>query len=238
MQALAGLRDGEFAKVGAVLAGAPLVSTNKSLASARQAMQRDLSMEQAFPGNLPLFYLLNAGPSANPLTVHLALFLASQLILLLIAGLVLLWFAGTPLARAALMRAGVGLGLAMVLNLVIATAIFMPRPYMLGIGQALMAHGPDSSFPSDHGSFFWSLGLGLMLGRPLRLLGVGITLAGFAVAWARIYVGVHFPLDFAGSMAIALVSVAVARRFSGWCEPRVFVPVERLHQSLLARVRR
>ena len=195
-------------------------------------------MEQAFPENLPLFYLLNVGPSANPLTVQLALFLASQLILGLIAGLVLLWFAGTSQARAALMRAGVGLGLAMALNLIIATAIFVPRPYMLGIGQALMVHGPDSSFPSDHGSFFWSLGLGLMLGWPLRLLGVGIALAGFAVAWARIYLGVHFPLDFVGSMAIALICVGVARRLSGWCEPRIFVPVERLHQTFLAKVRR
>jgi undecaprenyl-diphosphatase len=36
-----------------------------------------------------------------------------------------------------------------------------------------------------------------------------VLLLGFCVAWARIYLGVHFPLDRGGSAAIAL-SVYVA----------------------------
>lgn len=197
-----------------------------------------MRVEQSFPGNLSLFDLINASSAADPATVSIALFLAGQLIFVLILGLVALWFAGAPATRRALMLAGVSLAVAMTLSVALATMFFVPRPYMIGLGRALMAHGPDSSFPSDHGSFFWSLGFGLMLGRPLRAVGVLISLAGFAVAWSRIYVGVHFPLDFAGSLVIALISAGFARAVSGWLDPRLFAPVERLHQSAIALVRR
>ncbi len=197
-----------------------------------------MRLEQSFPGNFALFDLINASSDAHPGTVSVALFLAGQLIFVLILGLVVLWFAGGAAVRRALMQAGVSLGIAMTLSLAIASLVFVPRPYMIGLGRALMAHGPDSSFPSDHGSFFWSLGFALMLMRPLRAVGALIALAGFAVAWSRIYVGVHFPLDFLGSLAIALFSVGISRAVSGWLEPRFFRPVERVYQSAIALVRR
>ena len=42
-----------------------------------------------------------------------------------------------------------------------------------------------------------------------RRYGLAMLLAGFAVAWARIFIGVHFPLDMAGAVVIACVAYAV-----------------------------
>jgi len=63
----------------------------------------------------------------------------------------------------------------------------------------------------------WTIAFSLVLHKKLRLTGWVIALLGIAVAWARIYLGVHFPLDILGSALVALSSaqliVRVEHRF-------------------------
>ena len=74
----------------------------------------------------------------------------------------------------------------------------------------------------------------LLLGGDLRL-GLATWIAGLLVAWARIFLGVHFPLDMLGSVIVAAaccVIVAPAWRCAG---TRVTDLAQRLYRKLAAR---
>ncbi len=47
-----------------------------------------------------------------------------------------------------------------------------------------------------------AVGLYLGLATPRRRAGAFLTLLGIATAWARVYAGVHFPLDILGSLGV------------------------------------
>jgi undecaprenyl-diphosphatase len=108
-----------------------------------------------------------------------------------------------------------------------------PRPADLGLGHVLMAHEPETSFPSDHATFLWAIGFGLVATRAWRGWGWVVSGLGFSAAWARVYLGVHFPLDMVGAFIIALLGAAVARA----AQPRVaasLVPlIERPYEAML-----
>lgn len=112
--------------------------------------------------------------------------------------------------------------LALALTYIITHGFYHPRPFVLGLGELVMPHGDSSSFPSRHLCFFWSLSLALALSPRTRRLGMVVTVLGLVEAWARIYVGVHFPLDMMGSLAVAACSAILVGRISYW---RRYAPV-------------
>ena len=80
----------------------------------------------------------------------------------------------------------------------------------MGLGPTLIFYAPDSSFPSDHAAVFSALEITLLMGSE-GVLAVLTIIAGIAVAWARIFLGVHFPLDMLGAGFVASAdSVPVA----------------------------
>jgi undecaprenyl-diphosphatase len=78
----------------------------------------------------------------------------------------------------------------------------------LGLGHTFLPHAPDSSFPSDHVTVLSGMALTLLLGGA-RWLEVLTLLAGTAVAWARVFVGVHFPLDMLGAAAVTCLAYSL-----------------------------
>lgn len=153
-----------------------------------------------------LFLYINASPHAPMITVIGAKILAEGLIWLVPLGLVIAWLRGTNDTRLALLRATFAGLLALLINQVIVGVWFHPRPFALGIGQTLLPHAMESSFPSDHLTLIWAVAFSLLLHPPLRRAGGLIALLGVPVAWARIYLGVHFPLDMLGAALVALSS--------------------------------
>lgn len=83
----------------------------------------------------------------------------------------------------------------------------------MGIGQTLIEHVQDSSFPSDHLTLIWSVAFSLLLNKQHRVIGGLLFLIGIPVAWARIYLGVHFPLDMIGAAIVGLVSAGLILSF-------------------------
>jgi undecaprenyl-diphosphatase len=79
---------------------------------------------------------------------------------------------------------------------------------MIGLGHTFLPHAPDSSFPSDHVTVLSGVALTLLLGGARRLGGLTV-LAGAAVSWARVFLGVHFPLDMFGALVVACVTYAL-----------------------------
>lgn len=148
-----------------------------------------------------LFLLINAN-SASPLwMLGMASLVADYLLYLIPVVLVALWLwsGNREAAMQALFAASIGLGI----NQLIGLVYNHPRPFMIGIGHTFVVHAADSSFPSDHGTLFFAVALALLLGR-VWLVGLAVLLVGLAVAWSRIYLGLHFPFDMAGALLVAI----------------------------------
>lgn len=184
--------------------------------------------------NQSLFLALNATPQTSSALLHLGTFIAKDLILLIPVILLGMWLWGDSARRNLVLKASVLTAIALGINLLIGLAWPHPRPFMIGLGHAFIQHAPTPSFPSDHGTIFAMVGITLLLGRA-RQQAVIILCTGLAVAWARIFVGVHYPLDMVGALVVSgivyLLASPVWRRVG---EPLTLSLVQ-LYRKVLAR---
>ena len=82
-----------------------------------------------------------------------------------------------------------------------------PRPFVVGNFRPLILHAPDNGFPSDHALLVFTLAI---IGTYLnRKLGTVLWVLGLIVAIARVYVGVHHPLDVAASAVISIFAASI-----------------------------
>jgi len=154
--------------------------------------------------NQALFLMIDATPSTPRWQIGAASFIADYVIFLVPLVLAALWLQGNRHARATALRACCVTLLALGVNQLIGLVWLHPRPFMIGLGHTFIEHAPDSSFPSDHGTVFACITLTLLMAR-MRGWGMLMLIAGLAVAWARVFVGVHFPFDMVGAVLVALV---------------------------------
>lgn len=162
--------------------------------------------------NLYLFSLINASAGLHGLPLLVTLFAATWLILLAPLGLAALWVGGDGPDRHAAVRAALAASCGLALSALAGLLWFHPRPFMAGIGHTFMRHAPDSSFPSDHATIMFSVALVLAASRAPHARRVGMLLLplSLVVAWSRIYLGVHYPLDMLGALLLACCMAALA----------------------------
>ena len=149
-----------------------------------------------------LFLRLNARADTSQYLIIVAIVIADLLIYLIPVLLLAIWVWGDSVKRSLAIKACLVTLLAMAATQVILQVWQHPRPFMIGLGHTWIPHAADSSFPSDHATVFAGIGLTLALDGA-RWLGIATLAAGLAVAWARIFLGVHFPLDMLGSLIVA-----------------------------------
>lgn len=186
--------------------------------------------------NQYIFLLLNAPAHPDAVVVEAAKFAANWLVVAAALLMGYLWIWGPAMKRSALIAVAISTALALGINLFLGFLWFEPRPFMIGLGHTLMSHAPDNSFPSDHATFMWSLGLGLVATRASRRAGWLVAIFGAAVAWARIYLGVHFPVDMIGSFAVAVVSAAIACALVPVVKRRLLPVIEDWYEAILAKL--
>jgi len=158
--------------------------------------------------NQALFLLINGTTATPGWEISVALLIADYVIYvipLLLAGM---WLCGNEAQRHLAIRACLVAMLGVGANQLIGLVWQHPRPFIIGLGHTFLPHAPDSSFPSDHATVFAGIALTLVLGGA-SWLGVLTLLAGVSVAWARVFLGVHFPLDMFGAAAVAGVAYAL-----------------------------
>jgi undecaprenyl-diphosphatase len=68
-----------------------------------------------------------------------------------------------------------------------------------------------------------------------RRLGMVYGLLVPPVAWARIYLGVHFPFDMLGALVVGAISAGALARFGARVVDRVLPWLLRLHAPLFKR---
>ncbi|MCG9057087.1 phosphatase PAP2 family protein [Laribacter hongkongensis] len=159
--------------------------------------------------NRLLFLAIN--PSVHPgyLMDGIARFSAVYLIFLIVPVLLLLAARGRSAIRPVSVIV-LAILYSSVLAHLVASLVQHPRPFVDGLGMLLIEHGPSPSFPSRHMAVACAFALGLVFQYGFRKTWPALVLAGI-VGWARVYVGVHYPVDMLGSVAVALVSYRAAR---------------------------
>lgn len=117
--------------------------------------------------------------------------------------LALIYFCNPRHEMPTVLRVGGTVVLALVFSAVIQQFYVADRPFVLGLGQQLAYHKPDASFPSDHATFGWAMFMGMLVAgkraAALVMLPVAILLS-----WSRIFLGLHFPVDILGAIAVSL----------------------------------
>lgn len=160
--------------------------------------------------NQTFFLWLNAPEQPNSLVMTLATFFSEWLIWAIPILIGISWLIGNENTRKALLISTMSGLLGLLINQIIGLAWSHPRPFMIGLGHTLISHVADSSFPSDHLTLWWSVTFSFLPQRGLRRAGIALTLFGLPIAWSRIYLGVHFPLDMLGAIAVASLGAVLA----------------------------
>jgi undecaprenyl-diphosphatase len=83
------------------------------------------------------------------------------------------------------------------------------RPFMTQHVDQLVGHAGGTSFPSDHTTAAAAIGLGLLLCTPFRKLGILALGAAVLIGFARIFVGIHWPVDIVGGLLTALIGATL-----------------------------
>jgi membrane-associated phospholipid phosphatase len=96
-----------------------------------------------------------------------------------------------------------GAAMASLLSHGIAAWLDMPRPFVAGLVPAYIVHGPSAALPSTHATVMFFIGFAFMLRAALRPVGAVVLVVAALTGWARIYVGVHSPIDIVAGIALA-----------------------------------
>lgn len=161
--------------------------------------------------NIAIFGWIHSGAGTRPVLDGLAVFFGEGgpfVVAILFA--VLWFFIGNP-RKLILLEATWSAVLGLAVNQVIGLFYFHPRPYMIGLGDPLFPHGPETSFPSDHATVMFAVTFYLLLARRWSACGIPLLAVALLTAWGRVYSGTHFPFDMAGSLAVGFMSVGLRR---------------------------
>ncbi|EOR06872.1 phosphatase PAP2 family protein [Acinetobacter tandoii] len=152
--------------------------------------------------NLTLFSFINASSDASDLKINFAIFIANDLLYCMIALFAWFWLRGDYQIKKQILKAFIFTSIALFISQCISHIYYHPRPFVMDVGRTLIYHSPNGSFPSDHMLIFSSIAFSYFFST-YRKLGIFLIMLAWLVAWSRIYVGVHFPLDMLGAFVLA-----------------------------------
>ena len=163
--------------------------------------------------NFNLFRWIHDGAGSRPALDLLAVMAAEGAPYIVVVLLAVFWLTTNRRRRPAILEAALAVAVGLLINQGIAFFYFHPRPFMIGLCHPLISHAPETSFPSDHATLLFAAALSLLLRRRWRQQGIVLLAFALAGSWGRVYTGLHFPFDIAGSLLVAVVSVALLMVF-------------------------
>lgn len=164
--------------------------------------------------NNTLFLMINATPASAQWEISLATFLAKDLILIVPLLAAAMWLWGERRQVHAQRHLVVKVALAIAVSLTISWTMgqLFPheRPFVANIGYNFLHHSADNSFPSDHGTVIFTFALAFLFWHRLWS-GLVLMAIGVAIAWSRVYLGVHWPMDMLGGFLCGAVGCMAAQ---------------------------
>jgi len=152
--------------------------------------------------NLSLFSWINASPEASNASINFAIFIANDLLYCMILLFAWFWLRGNYDTKKQILKAFIFTSIAILVSECISHVYYHPRPFVMEVGRTLIYHAPNGSFPSDHMLIFSSIAFSYLFSAQ-RKLGIFLLVMAWLVAWSRVYLGVHFPLDMLGAFLLA-----------------------------------
>ncbi len=160
-----------------------------------------------------IFLMLNATASDPAWLLALARFASQDLAPILIAACIGALLAGGSELRKSVVRVLLAMLLAWVASRVLQQFMAMPRPFAIGIGNAWLPHRNSAGFPSNHASVAFAFAVAVAALCRQVICAFAALAAAALIAWSRVCLGLHFPLDVvAGSLlgaACALITVRI-----------------------------
>lgn len=185
--------------------------------------------------NILFFQWIHSGAGHQPILDRAAVFCAVCGPYVLGVVLVLLWFFSNKAQKISLLEASeagfIGLGI----NQMIGLFYFHPRPFMDGLCTSLISHIPETSFPSDHVSLLTAVSGYVLFFSRRRISGALLWGVTCLTAWARVYTGLHFPLDVLGAIVVGAIGIGIVRQLKTWFYPineRLFQIYDRLASGI------
>lgn len=154
--------------------------------------------------NLRLFEWFNASNHAHEMTIRFAIFIANDLFYIMLLFFGFYWLRGNFTIKKQIVKAFIFTTVALLISQIISHSFYHPRPFVMEVGRTLIYHSPNGSFPSDHMLIFSTIAFSYFFSEK-RNLGIILILLAWLVAWSRVYLGVHFPLDMLGAFSLAFI---------------------------------
>ena len=162
--------------------------------------------------NHSLFLLINATPETSHAMITAATFAAKYLVLLFPVVAAGFWLRGTPenmvRQRRAVCKSAIALLIGFAASWIIGTLWPHARPFAEPFGHSFLDHAPTASFPSNHGIIVFTFALGCLFWCNVRA-GLLLMIPALIVAWSRVFLGVHWPVDMLGAFITVLIACAL-----------------------------
>lgn len=153
--------------------------------------------------NLYLFHLLNVPDQASIWMINYASLIAHDLVYVFLLIFAIAWLRGSHEVKTGIIKAAIFTAITLSVSEILSAVLNTPRPFVMEVGRTLIEHAPTGSFPSNHMSIFSGIAFAYYFSAQ-RDLGRILLWTAWLVAWSRVYVGVHFPIDMVGAFLIAL----------------------------------
>lgn len=139
-------------------------------------------------------------------------FIASFLIYILFAGLIVLWFIDGKIKKEQVVHAIFSCIVAWTIAFFIKETFPTLRPYLVdGQGVLTLTVPKDAAFPSMHTALAFALSITIFLHD--RKVGWYFLGAAFLVGLGRVWANVHYPADIAGGAFIGTVTAVIVDKF-------------------------
>lgn len=159
-----------------------------------------------------LFLLVNNFAGKWICLDSLATFFAKYFIYFLVAGAIILFFSikdkKEKIKYLILTLSSVILS-RLIITEIIRLFWYRPRPFVAHAVNSLIEHSASASFPSGHIAFLFALATAIYFFN--KKFGIAFLIASFLIGLARIFVGVHWPLDILGGIIIGIFSAVIVK---------------------------
>jgi undecaprenyl-diphosphatase len=140
-------------------------------------------------------------------------FFAKDLISIVPVLAAILWLWGprdqVTARRQLVIKVGMALVVSVLVSFMLGHLFPHDRPFVAHAGYTFLHHAPDDSFPSDHGTVIFTFALAFLFWHRLWS-GALLMVVAAAIAWSRVYLGVHWPLDMVGGFLVGLIGCVSA----------------------------
>jgi undecaprenyl-diphosphatase len=151
-----------------------------------------------------VFHAINGLAGRSAILDALMVGCAKYLPIVFALALVALWLTWKPHNQRGALLTGVSAMVALGVGQLVGYTLPRPRPYLAHPVNLLISRSADTSFPSDHATLGFAVAV--MVWKYNRRVGGWLLILAFVLAFARVFVGAHYPSDVLGGAVLGVLT--------------------------------